>query len=377
MIKGNRGEWSELYTFFKLLADGKLYAADAQLVKLDDIFFPIVRIIRDETVGQRKYFYAGENVTVDINGNKFDVPSTLFSDVASHLLQEIKTAKGATFSVPKAEAFMNQIKVERLKDQGRGKADIIIQIYDPQTGFTPEVGFSIKSKLGKPATLFNAAKASNFNYEITGEKSDVMKITNDIVAIQGTASPSSTDKSKGLKEIIGELANYNCSLKYRGVDDRFNRNLMLTDSQMPVIIATMLFVYYSGQAKSNVVALTNTLIKMNPLNINPDNAELFYTHKVKNLLCDMALGMTATNEWRGTDDASGGYIVIKEDGDVVAYHILKRDLFKDYLFHNTRFDGPQRFDSLPPSKKKGYYYGFIYDINKKPHIDLCLQIRFT
>ncbi|RTK92254.1 MAG: HpaII family restriction endonuclease [Rickettsiales bacterium] len=27
----NKGEWSEFYTFLRLLADGKLYAADANL----------------------------------------------------------------------------------------------------------------------------------------------------------------------------------------------------------------------------------------------------------------------------------------------------------------------------------------------------------
>ncbi|MBD3211216.1 MAG: HpaII family restriction endonuclease, partial [Candidatus Lokiarchaeota archaeon] len=30
-ITGNKGEWSEIYVFFKLLADGKLYAADGDL----------------------------------------------------------------------------------------------------------------------------------------------------------------------------------------------------------------------------------------------------------------------------------------------------------------------------------------------------------
>lgn len=32
-MKGNKGEWSELYVFFQLLADGKLYAADENMNK--------------------------------------------------------------------------------------------------------------------------------------------------------------------------------------------------------------------------------------------------------------------------------------------------------------------------------------------------------
>ena len=30
-LKGNKGEWSELYAFFKLLADGRLYCGDGHL----------------------------------------------------------------------------------------------------------------------------------------------------------------------------------------------------------------------------------------------------------------------------------------------------------------------------------------------------------
>ena len=31
MLTGNKGEWSEIYVLFKLLAEGKLYAADEHL----------------------------------------------------------------------------------------------------------------------------------------------------------------------------------------------------------------------------------------------------------------------------------------------------------------------------------------------------------
>ena len=37
MITQNKGEWSELYVFLKLLGDGVLYAADANLNKIEDL----------------------------------------------------------------------------------------------------------------------------------------------------------------------------------------------------------------------------------------------------------------------------------------------------------------------------------------------------
>ncbi|PTJ49458.1 hypothetical protein BU019_12790, partial [Staphylococcus simulans] len=48
MIKGNKGEWSEIYTLLKLLSEGKMYSADENLEKLSDKYFPILEVIRKE-----------------------------------------------------------------------------------------------------------------------------------------------------------------------------------------------------------------------------------------------------------------------------------------------------------------------------------------
>jgi len=375
-VTGNKGEWSELYTFLRLLADGKLYAADGHLNKIDSIYFPIIKIIREETIGKRKDYFTGSEITISIDGNEIKIPAHYFSEEAEHLLKQIKSVSGHSFSSEKTEKFMNIISVECLEDKSRDKADIIVQIHDIQTGFSPEVGFSIKSKLGKPATLFNASKASNFTYEIIGDKDKLNFIAANLEKIQGVEIPNSINKSNGIKQIIQEIENLGCDLSYNDVDDRFCSNLMMSDSQMPIIVAELLIAYYSGQSKARVESALEKVILKNPLSVNSDKASIFYIHKIKSLLCDMALGMVATLEWYGTDEASGGYIVVKEDGEIVAYHILKRDLFKDYLFLNAKFEAPQRFDSLPPSKKKGFDYGYIYEKDSKLFIKLNLQIRF-
>lgn len=46
--KLNKGEWSEAYTLIKLLADGKLYAADSDLNKINNIYYPLIKILRTE-----------------------------------------------------------------------------------------------------------------------------------------------------------------------------------------------------------------------------------------------------------------------------------------------------------------------------------------
>lgn len=47
-ISGNKGEWSEIYTLFKLLGEGKVHAGDADMNKLE-LYYPILNVIREES----------------------------------------------------------------------------------------------------------------------------------------------------------------------------------------------------------------------------------------------------------------------------------------------------------------------------------------
>ncbi|MDR0221070.1 MAG: HpaII family restriction endonuclease [Lachnospiraceae bacterium] len=375
-ILGNKGEWSELYVFLRLLADGKLYAADENLNKIDTMFFPIIKIIREDTIGQRKEYRTGSDIRFMVEDDIIRIPAKRFYDEADCLLQTIIAASGSRFSAEKTEEFMKLINVVELESRSRDKADIIIQIHDIQTGYESEVGFSIKSKLGKPATLFNASKATNFTFEIVGEASQLAYIRNNLVSIQGTEKPNQGDKSAGVKEILTKINSLGCGLIFYETDKRFEDNLKMIDSQMPIVVAELLLTYYFGNTRNRVTDIVDYVVLSNPLAIKQERAEMFYKHKVKLLLCAAALGMKPTVEWNGTDEATGGYIVVKSGGEVVAYHIYNRDKFMEYLYNNTRFEAPQRFDSLPPKTKKGFDFGYIYEENGKLFIKLNLQIRF-
>lgn len=41
-MSGNKGEWSELYAFMKLLSQGRVYAANEKVEKIDEVYYPIV-----------------------------------------------------------------------------------------------------------------------------------------------------------------------------------------------------------------------------------------------------------------------------------------------------------------------------------------------
>lgn len=51
MLKGNKGEWSEIYALLKLLGDKEIYAGDENSNKIPDLLYPIVKILRDEKNG--------------------------------------------------------------------------------------------------------------------------------------------------------------------------------------------------------------------------------------------------------------------------------------------------------------------------------------
>ena len=82
---------------------------------------------------------------------------------------------------------------------------------------------------------------------------------------------------------------------------------------------------------------------------------------------DVALGMMPSKVWTGKYDATGGYLVIKDNGDVLCYHIYNRNEFENYLLNNTKLD---------TASSTRHDFGKIYESNGKLYFKLNLQIRF-
>ena len=64
MITGNKGEWSEIYALFKLLGDKQLQPGDENIEKLQGVFYPIIKIIRTESIGIFEYSIVDEIVVI-------------------------------------------------------------------------------------------------------------------------------------------------------------------------------------------------------------------------------------------------------------------------------------------------------------------------
>lgn len=358
MRRGNKGEWSELYTFLKLLSEGKLYAADADLNKIYSIYYPLIKILREESGNELDYFYTDQMIVIEDASNESSIkmPISEFKKKSLLLLEEIKKAKGRSFSVAEIEGFLNAIKYDNLKAKASDKSDIRIMVHDPNTGMQPILGFSIKSRLGGASTLLNPGRTTNFVFEILGDISD--EDMQNINKIEGRR------KILDRIEAIGEMG---FSLKFDKVFDKmFNLNLQVIDSRMPEILGEFLVYFYSGKG-SRIIDLLEIIQKENPCEYNNELGHSFYEYKMKSFMRDVALGMVPSVMWSGEFDATGGYIVVKENGDVLCYHIYNHNEFQDYLLKNTK---------LETASTNRYEFAEVYREEGKYYIKLNLQIRF-
>lgn len=140
----------------------------------------------------------------------------------------------------------------------------------------------------------------------------------------------------------------------------------MIDSALPKIISESLKLFFTSNL-SKSIDLVDRISELNPLNFNIENNHPFYTYKFKRFITDIALGMMPSKVWTGQLDATGGYLVVKEDGDVLCYHIYNRNEFEDYLFANTKFE---------TASSTRHDFGKIYEENNINYFKLNLQIRF-
>jgi len=355
-MKGNKGEWSEIYTFLKLLADGKLHAADANLEKIATVFYPVLKIIREEN--QIKFIYI-RNSKIKITKEAITIKEENienFQEFANKLFKYLKESKGRSFEFPDVEHFLKSIMCNRLKSQHDKKEDITIVVHDPITGFEPTLDFSIKSQLGSPSTLLNPGKPTNFKFKITD-----LSLTDDQI------DDINTEYKSKIKGIVNKITTLGGKLRFTNIEnDTFKSNLQLIDSNLPFILGELLILFFKSKG-GKLSELIRKLIELNPCNFTSPNKQPFYEYKIKKLLLDIALGMTPTHIWTGKYDATGGYIIVKNNGEILAYFIYNLNEFQDYLLNNTMFDTPS---------SSRYKFGNIYRENNELFIKLNLQIRF-
>ena len=352
-MSGNNGEWSELYAFMKLLSQGRVYAANENVEKIDDVFYPILKIMREEQKGQSiDYVITDENINIEVQSKTImTVSRKELDDSANRLLREISAHSGS-FELEEIADFVNGIKVTKIKAPSSDTTDISMQIEDIHTNYIRNVGFSIKSEVGNAPTLLNAGKTTNFIYKIT-----------DITSEQAEEINAINTKTK-IKDRVKAIKDFGGCISYADMEHQgFKRNLIMVDSSMPQIIGNMLLYYYEEDVKE-----CDKLVKLagerDPLGYGD---AMMYEYKFKKFLCSCALGMKPAKKWDGLDEANGGYIIVKADGEILAYHIYNRNFFEQYLLDNT---------ILERASTSRHEYMSLYEEDEEMFIKFNLQVRF-
>ena len=354
MRKYNKGEWSEIYTFAYLLSSGMLYAADKDLNTVEEIYYPILKIIREETANEPIDYNTGDIIRI-YKGNTLlkEVNKEDFQAVVNELYEKIPQGTRA-FEIPSVDKFFDSIYCTKVKEAATKKQDITLQLHDINTGINPICGFSIKSYLGANPTLINPGDNTNFIYTINGCTDDLMDEVNSI-----------NTRTK-LIDKMNRLIDAGCtfSLNNDSISPQFTENLQFIDTVMPTFLNYMVLYSYQFSLR-HTTQIIDKMKELNPLGFS--NTEM-YTYKFKKLLCAWALGLTPERtDWMGAEDANGGYITVKRDGSVVCYHLYNRTDFENYLFEYTYFDKPST---------STYHYFNIYKENNGYKVKLCLQVRF-
>lgn len=369
-LSANKGEWAELYVLFRLLGDGRLYAADKQLNKKLDSYLDVLNIIREEVEGHLTcYSREGAQGMVEILVDDrliVSISASEFLIQANGLFRYLEQQRSRAFSVPEQIAdFSSRAQINKAKSPSvrntmgfGGKSDIVIKLRDARNSLVSTMGFSIKSQFGSPATLFNASKSSKIEFELPGMTVEQALEFNLLFDEHGR---------RNWAGCIDYLSNHSIRPRFSRIPcETFEDNLVMIRDSMPSILAWLYreSMLIDRECRS-IPVLCKRLQQQNPLCFSRTDT---YDKAVKDFLFDSFSGMTAARRWDGQEQVNGGYIVVKPDGEVLCYHSNDREEFRDYLFRNTH---------LEYVDCKKFKWSFAYQRDGKTFVEVDASVRFN
>ena len=353
-LKGNIGEWSELYALGYLLVHGGAFAADQNQEAIPDVFHKVLQVHLGGNSNQLdlNYIIRNAEITILISGNEVArVDRSLIQVTIEAMLSELEDGKlRKTFQLISGGDLLRLLKRDRISaGSGETENDLELVLEDQVTEApTPRVGFNIKSQLGGRATLLNASGATNFVFNIV---------------------PNSVHSQNRYPNFVHGKHSRNLQLLYEAgyhlefdkiASETFQNNLMLLDLKCPEHLAQVLLHSYLKEEKS----FEQVVKKVYPDNDMNSKQAVF---KLKEFLGAVAMGLRPSIEWDGDTTKFSGLLVVKASGEVVFYYLYNRKNFEEHLFRNVGFERPST---------SRHRYGEIYSENEQDKLKLNLQIRF-
>jgi DNA (cytosine-5)-methyltransferase 1 len=356
MTKRNKGEWTEIYSFFKIINDQKLTLADKNLNVLNYNNFFNVTKVSTLNIEELCHLKSSDRVIVEnkATGTKkeIQISNIINNDILCDLVSKIKKGKGA-FQISKFDSIQDYFGLNIIHGgNSNQKSDIVLDIDNNE--FKKELeGFGIKSELGASPTLLNASLQTNFIYEIESFSVEHIGVVNSIKT-----------RTK-LKDRISKIQKLGGSFKFINIESNTLRyNFSVVDSIIPELISKMLLCYFTKKTSSINSNLRNLYDSGDLSNFAIEDLQSF-TAKIKRLLVSVLLGFFPNIRWDGKFDAKG-LIVVKENGDQVGFHCIDISVLEDYLFEKVKFDTPST---------TRHRFGEIYERDGKTYFKLNLQLR--
>lgn len=347
--KKNKGEWTEIYSFLKIIHDKKLLLADKNLnTNPDSTVFNISKVSTLNII-QSVHIHSDGTFTINAaHKNEYKknlAPDFITEETLKNIVASIKKGK-STFDIPEINVLQDKLGLSIVKGgNSNQKSDIVLDIHN-ETIQKQHEGFGIKSFLGSKPTLLNASSNTNFVFRVNGLDKSLIDEINAI------------NTGTKLKDRLDKIQKKGGSLEFSHVEkETMQHNLEMVDSNLPSTLSKMLLEFYINRTNK---------ISENIQKLTSENQTQLQA-KIKRLLVSVLLGFFAGTKWDGKYVANGA-IVVKEDGEQVGLHIIEMSNLEDYLFENIKFDTPST---------TRHRYGSLYlESDGKLYFKLNLQLRF-
>jgi type II restriction enzyme len=228
------------------------------------------------------------------------------------------------------------------------KVDIWLRIPIAMNPNGEKLGFSVKSNIGAASTLFNASKLTNFTFEVDSFSQAQLDLLLSSEPIQ--------KRVRGFIDSGG-------SLRFKEIaSEVFTYNLELVDSQLKQDLAAVLVDYFSSDRST----LLDIIQSLSSIDKDP-YYESKLEYRLRKFLLSVALGMTPGTRWDTRTLAFGGYIVVKDEGEVVCIPAMNSDALAEFLLSKSYLDTPST---------TRHEFGQLINDGSNKTFRLNLQIRF-
>lgn len=329
-FEATKRELGELYTFFRLLADGEVSPGTPAARKDETVKWPVSMIKREEHDGSRFYYVEDKEIRISSETGEQSIPREDFAAAASEIYELLKSPSVDEYVEVSdtVETFLNTVAIYDLEAKTEDRTDFSVAFWHPDA---PLCGFNVRCRLSSMNPLLDGGRAANLKLEQSGIKFATPTV-NKINALP--ESPTEVAERMMMIERLGGV------LKYSDVADRvFRSNLLMIDLHFPRVLAEMVrMMHLDGITR--VRDLTERIKEINPLKIKEEliSKHGFYEFKMKQFLMALALGMRPAKIYNGVDSAVEGLFLVDGSGDVLCYHRSNYQAFADFLYQNTRFE---------------------------------------